>query len=207
MVESRDPHLEALVDKTSGLQPLRRLLLFVAGALVVTALSVGVVSRQSLVGILAILFGLSLLADLMRLRWTHANRMFFRAFVSLASPREAGKIASSTWYVLGVLLVFAFFPQRVAMAATLILAVADPAGNLVGRSLGRRPFGTGTIEGTTALILASFLAALVFFPMGVAAVTAIAVGLAETREWRFDDNLTVPLAAATVLSLLSAAIL
>jgi dolichol kinase len=170
---------------------------------VVTALSVGVVSRQSLVGILAILFGLSLLADLMRLRWTHANRMFFRAFVSLASPREAGKIASSTWYVLGVLLVFAFFPQRVAMAATLILAVADPVGNLVGRSLGRRPFGTGTIEGTAALILASFLAALVFFPLGVAAVTAIAVGLAETREWRFDDNLTVPLAAATVLSLLS----
>lgn len=203
MVESRDPHLEALVDKTSGLQPLRRLLHFGAGALVVTALSVGVVSRQSLVGILAILFGLSLLADLMRLRWTHANRMFFRAFVSLASPREAGKIASSTWYVLGVLLVFAFFPQRVAMAATLILAVADPVGNLVGRSLGRRPFGTGTIEGTAALILASFLAALVFFPMGVAAVTAIAVGLAETREWRFDDNLTVPLAAATVLSLLS----
>ena len=58
-----------------------------------------------------------------------------------------------------------------------------------------------------ALILASFLAALVFFPMGVAAVTAMSVGLAETREWRFDDNLTVPLAAATVLSLLSAAIL
>jgi dolichol kinase len=204
MAEAHDPHLEALVHKTSGLQPLRRVLHFGAGVVVVAAVATGVVSRQTLVGILAILFGLSLLADLMRLRWTHANRMFFRAFVSLASPREAGKVASSTWYVLGVLLVFGLFPQRIAMAATLILAVADPVGNLVGRSLGRRRFGTGTVESTTALILASFLAALVFVPVGVAAVAAVAVGLVETRDWRFDDNLTVPLAAATVLSLIYA---
>ena len=115
------------------------------------------------------------------------------------------KIASSTWYVLGVLLVFAFFPERIALASTLVLAVADPVGNLVGRTVGTRPFGTGTWEGTTGLVAASFLAAVIFVPVVHAGVAALAVGIAETREWRYDDNLTVPVTAAIVLSILAAA--
>lgn len=200
-----DPHLAELVEKTGGLQPLRRLLHFGAGLIVVLAVTVGHVPRQTLIGVLSILFGLSLAADLLRLRWSHANRAFFRAFITLASPREAGKIASSTWYVLGVLLVFVFFPERIALASTLMLAVADPVGNLVGRTVGTRRFGTGTWEGTSGLVAASFLAALVFVPPVQAGVAALAVGLAETREWRYDDNLTVPITAGLVLSLLAAA--
>jgi dolichol kinase len=205
MVDHPDPHLEELVERTGGMQPFRRLLHFGAGLLVVLAVTVGQVPRQIVVGVLSILFGLSLAADLLRLRWSQANRAFFRAFVALASPREAGKIASSTWYVLGVLLVFAFFPERIALASTLILAVADPVGNLVGRTVGTRSFGTGTWEGTTGLVAASFLAAAIFVPVLHAGVAALAVGIAETREWRYDDNLTVPVTAAIVLSVLAAA--
>ena len=42
------------------------------------------------------------------------NAFFFRMFPSLASPREAVGIASSTWYLVGVFVTYAVFPMRVA---------------------------------------------------------------------------------------------
>jgi len=161
-----------------------------------------ITTNQIVVG-LGIVFAGSLAIDLARLSAPKANRLFYRMFPSLLTPRDAGRLASSTWYVLGVLLVFLLFPRNVAIAATLVLAVADPVGNVVGRTMGTRPFGTGTVEGTLGLVLASFLA-IVFLvgPLNAAAASA-ATGWVETRRIPVDDNLTVPLAAGLVLWLMT----
>lgn len=195
----RDAEFDDLVQRTSGLQPWRRVLHVAAGLIVVLWVSLWDPPRGALLGLLGSAFGASWLFDLLRLQWPVANRAFFRTFTSMASPRESGRIASSTYYALGVFLVFLLFPNSIALPSTLVLAVADPTGNLVGRRLGKHPFGTGTVEGTSALVLASFLAALVFVSPLPALAAALFVGIVETRRWSLDDNLTVPLAAALVL--------
>jgi len=161
-----------------------------------------VTGRVILAG-LGVIFAGSLAVDLVRLSKPGANRLFYRLFPSLLTPRDAGRLASSTWYVLGVLVVFLLFDQTIAIAATLVLAVADPVGNVVGRTVGKRPFGTGTVEGTLGLVAASFLAIVALVGPLHAAAASLATGWAETRRVPVDDNLTVPLAAGFVLWLMT----
>ena len=91
------PDLNALVDRTSGLQPWRRLLHAATGTLVAGILLYADVPRVVALGILGgVLVGLAVL-DATRLLSPWANAVFFQAFRTLASPREARRPASSTW--------------------------------------------------------------------------------------------------------------
>ena len=198
-VASQDELLGELVERTSGLQGWRRVFHLICGLLVAATVLWMPVPRNVLLGSLAALFVGSLGMDLVRLYLPAVNRLFYRLFPSLLTPRDADRLASSTWYLLGVLLAFLLFPERIAIAATLVLAVADPAGNVVGRTLGKRPFGTGTVAGTLALSVASVLVTLPLFGMVQATVVGLVTGIVETRDIGLDDNLTVPLGAALSL--------
>jgi dolichol kinase len=190
---------EELVEKTSGLQIWRRVFHVACGLLVAGLVTFGgAPSRWMTVG-LGAAFVVSLGMDLIRLYLPGANRLFYRLFPSLLTPRDSDRLASSTYYVLGLFLTFLIFPERVAVAATIVLAVADPAGNLVGRTVGSRPFGTGTVEGTLGLVLASFAAIVGLVGVIPAAVASVCTGIVETRNFGLDDNLTVPLAAGASL--------
>jgi dolichol kinase len=199
-----DPTLVPLVERTRGLQPWRRVFHVANGiamAFLPPALSLG---GRALVLTLAILFATLLALDIARLRVTRLNGLFFAAFPALASPREAGRIASSTWYVAGVALVFALFEPTIAVAAVLVLALADPAASVVGRLCGRRRLGKGSIEGSTAFATVAFVVLSFFVSPAAAAVAALTAAAVEIAPWKLDDNVTVPLAAAAALWLLGA---
>jgi len=198
-VASQDQVLGELVERTGGMQIWRRVFHVICGLLLAATVLWLPVPRNVLLGSLALLFAGSLSVDLIRLYLPSVNRLFYRLFPSLLTPRDADRLASSTWYLLGVLLAFLLFPERIAVAATLVLAVADPAGNVVGRTLGKRPFGTGTVAGTLALVVASFLVTWPLVGVLPAAVAALVAGVVETRDIGLDDNLTVPLGAALTL--------
>lgn len=182
-----------------GVQPWRRL--FHAGSGVVLA-TLPVAAGLSRTWVLALLSGLLLVllaADVLRLRTPRINALFFSLFPSMASPREAARVASSTWYVLGVLCVYALFSWHVAVPAILVLALADPAASTLGRIAGRRRLGKGTLEGGLVFLLVSLgvLVPSVGWVPGL--VVAVGVTLVELLPSRLDDNLTIPLAAAAFL--------
>lgn len=191
-----EAELRALVRRTAGLQPWRRVFHAANGVLIAGILRYGGLSDAAAVGILAAVFLLLLALDGLRLRRTGLNVLFFRLFLLLASPREAGRIASSTWYVLGVLLAVALFPREASVPAVLVLALADPAASVAGRRWGRRRIGAGSEVGALAFLLAAFL---VVWPLAgpVAAAAGAAAGAAvELLPWRLDDNATIPPAVA-----------
>lgn len=200
---SADPGLDpALVLRTDGAQPFRRLFHAVNGVAVVTALEVLDLPTRTALQVLSALFAGLLLVDVVRLRIPRANALFFRTFARLASPREATGVASSTWYALGLILALALFPRNYAVTGILVLALADPAASYVGRRWGRRPFLGASLEGTV-VFAATALAVLWFrHPPGVALVTAPLTALAERFSWPLDDNLTLPVATAGILTLL-----
>lgn len=191
--------LAALVARTRGLQPWRRVFHVGNGIVLAWLPAASGLSRPAVLGALAGLLLVLLAADVARLRRPGLNALFFGLFPSLASPREVGRVASSTWFVLGVLLAYAVFPWHVAVPAILVLAVADPAASVLGRLLGRRRVGKGSLEGGLAFLL---VATAVLGPaVGWAPALAVAVGvtMVELLPWRLDDNLTIPIAAASML--------
>lgn len=192
--------LDALVRRTAGLQPWRRIFHALSGVAVAAGVELLDPGRAAVSAALGAVAVLLLAGDLVRLRSPALNLLFFRAFRSLASPREAGGVASSTWFVAGCALTVALFPRDVAVSAILVLALADPAAGYVGRRWGRRPFGKGTVEGSavfTGVALGVLVAGHPFVPAGLA---ALGVTWIERSRWRLDDNLTVPLGTGALLT-------
>ncbi len=193
------PRLDDLVAATQGPQPWRRLFHVGMGGLLAGWLWMAAPPR-ALTASLLVALALALLAiDLIRLAVPSLNAAFFRVFRPLASPREENGVASSTWYVVGSALCAIFFPIAVVVPSILVLALADPAASYFGRRWGRRPFGTGSVEGTGVFALIAGVVLLGFVPPLTAFSTALAVALIEVIPSRLDDNLVIPLAVATVL--------
>lgn len=204
VANARQSEFEALVERTAGPRPWRRLVHALNGLTIAAVLAFVPLTRdQAVTALTTILLALVVL-DAVRLRSTSANRLFFRTFAPLLSPREAGHVASSTWYTLGVLLVVALFPRPFAVSATLVLALADPAASWIGRRWGVRRFLGGTVAGSAAFFLVALLVLGPRHGPVTAAVVAAAATLAERRAWPLDDNLAVPVVCATLLAVLEA---
>ncbi|MBI4540342.1 MAG: hypothetical protein HY704_12635 [Gemmatimonadetes bacterium] len=192
--------LGELVQRTAGLQPWRRVFHAGNGLVVAGALAAFPIARETALGLLGAALIVLFAADLVRLASPAANLLFFRTFAPLVSPREARRIASSTWYALGVWLAIALYPRQIAIASILALAVADPVAGYVGRRWGKRPLGRdGTLEGSAAFLLACALAFAPFTDPFRAALAAAATSGAERLPRILDDNVTIPLAAGAAL--------
>ena len=191
------------VARTEGLQPGRRVfhaLNGIAIALVLSWILPDVdLARWAFGGLAAML----LVLDVIRLSSSSLNLTFFRLFRWFASPREATRIASSTWYIVGVLLLVLWFPPRTWIPAVLVLALGDPAASYVGRRWGTRRLGGGSVQGSAAFLVVTTLVVSWFCPGWRALAVALGVGAVEALP-RFvvDDNVTIPLATAALMTVL-----
>ena len=131
--------LDDLVEATRGPQLWRRFLHAAAGV-VLAGLLLGIqptrpVAATSLASLAATL----LILDVVRLSVPRLNLFFFRWFKTLASPREARGVASSTWYAIGAALCAILFPIELVGPSLLVLALADPSASYLGRRWGDIP--------------------------------------------------------------------
>lgn len=151
--------------------------------------------------------------ELARRRSHGLNRMLMRAFGPVAHPHEHDHVNSATWFATSLVALAVLFEPLVAVVALVVLGVGDPTAAFVGRRWGRVPLVHGrSLEGTLAFfgagLAGSLLAITVWHPevaapvaVGVAIAAAGAGALAELLARRIDDNLVVPLAAATAATL------
>jgi dolichol kinase len=153
--------------------------------------------------------------DAMR-RWFPENRSGFAVVVFrvLARASEASRVASSTWYTLGLIVGVAFLPKPVCLMGLLILAFADPAAGFVGRRWGGpRLYRDKSMGGTAAFFVVAFgiatatlaleLPALgLVSRLGVAAMIALAGTVAELFGDHVPDNFSILVVTGTVAALL-----
>ena len=112
------------------------------------------------------------------------------------------------FYLIGSLLVLLLFPKDIALPAILVLAFADSIGHLFGMRFGRirHPFvSTKFLEGWIVGLASGFIGALIFVPWHEALVASFFAMLVEGIEVKIgadevDDNLIIPLVAATAIS-------
>ena len=196
--------LEQPVGVTEGFQPFRKLFHAKNAALISASLLLLDLSQTQASLVLGSIFLVLFVGDLIRLNAAWANEMFFRVFRGLASPRDAKGVASSTWYAFGVFLAVAFAPMHIAISAILVLGFCDPVASYVGVRWGRRPFLGGTVEGSAAFVILAASILLFRHPPAIALSVAVVAGLVERRSWPVDDNLTVPVVCAALLTWLGA---
>lgn len=193
------PALAPLVARTEGAQPWRRLFHAAAGVGIAGGLLVLDPPWGAAVGLLALLTLIAAGVDLLRLTRPAVNVLFFRVLRPLASPREAQGVASSTWYLLGILLAVAVFPRPVAIPAILVLALADPAASYLGRRWGRRRLGAGTAEGSLVFLGVALAVLVPAAGWVVGAAVALLTAAAEAAPLPVDDNLLIPLLSGALL--------
>jgi dolichol kinase len=190
----------ALVERTRGVQPWRRVFHASSGLL----LGLGPVFLGIPVAVTAALLTatlvIALTLDLVRLRFPEVNRRFFVYLRVLASPREAVGVASSTWYLVGAIISWVVFPPAYASAALVVLGLADPAASVLGRLYGTVPLGKGSVQGALVFTAVAWaiLAVMLGNPLPMAGV-ALAVALAEIIPGLVDDNLIIPLVTGALL--------
>ncbi len=102
----------------------------------------------------------------------------------------------------GMTITLFLFPDKtIALAALIALTYGDVVSTIVGKLFGKtKIIGERTIEGSLAGMMANFFMLALFLLPGQAILTAIAAMLAEYLPT--DDNVSIPLVAATALTFL-----
>lgn len=121
-------------------------------------------------------------------------------FGDLFRPGEEGGVTGPAALAWGYAASWLLFAPRVATAAILVAALADPAAALVGRRLGdgRRKSWQGTLA---CAVTAWVVLAASGWSGGAAAGGAVAAAVAERAPWRGADNLFVPVVVGASLTL------
>lgn len=104
--------------------------------------------------------------------------------------------------ILGAILSLHFFPTMVANIAIWIVAFADTAATIVGRSLGvhRIPYNKKkSLEGTFAAMIVAFLCGYIYLSIPAALLVAIFSSIIESLPLKSLDNLFMPIGAGLLL--------
>jgi len=152
--------------------------------------------------LLAVLAGTALALDTVRiLKKLRLQRMYRKG--------ESRSLSSISLFLVSVLLVFVLFRTSVASLALVFLAMGDLAGKLTGLRFGRTRIVAGrTLEGSVgffagAAVCGYAMAAAIGEPaIQVVIIAAFAAALIELITVGIDDNLTVGLGSAGVITLL-----
>ena len=117
----------------------------------------------------------------------------------LERGKERRRMHGSAYCLIGALLAIEFYSLRIALVATLMVALTDVVTTLVGRSVGRiKIFGPKTLEGTLSGFVSNLLIGLTLLPWQVGLAMAVAATVTEAVVNIVDDNLAVPIIAGYV---------
>lgn len=133
--------------------------------------------------------------------------LFFRTLRNKETSREHFQFTGAIYVLLSSLLCLCLFGKEVAAIALTVMLISDSAAALVGRSIGRiKIYKNKTLEGTLAFFLSAVAINLLFWPIypfsWVSVAACLTATLAEVYEDKIeiDDNLSVPIFFATVLT-------
>jgi len=153
-------------------------------------------------GLLSVLAGAALALDAYRIV---TRRVMSRVY----KKKESRQLSSITLFLVSTLLLFVLFLPPTAYIALAFLSIGDLSGKLMGMRFGRHELLAGrTLEGSVGFIVGATLAgyglARAFGDPGLLVVLGGAVGAAviELLTMGLDDNLTVGLGSAGLVTLL-----
>ena len=173
----------------------------------------------------ACLLGLTALvvtADLLRLHWGFARRVYRATFARWSRGDEAHRLTGASMFIIAQTVTALIFPRCVAPVAMMFGALGDPAAALAGKRFGRYQWRRGkSLCGSAACLLASFVGGIACTGIACTGMQgslaglglssspciawwvvlpgAVAATLAEGLSGRVNDNLTIPIAGGLAM--------
>lgn len=179
-------------------------------ALVIPALMLVLGKTNSLL-LLVPISALAVGADVLRSRSEPFRAWIERFFGFMMRPEEkppTGRrpvLNGATWVLISATILAVLFPIDLAGAAFAAFMVADAAAAVVGRTLGRKHWGSSprTVEGSLAFVVLGLLVMVPLTTVSVlgAAASVLAGAVVEIPRWAVNDNVRVPLVMTLVLYL------
>lgn len=139
------------------------------------------------------------------------NSSFTRLLSPLLRKQEVSGVTGSTYVLISSFLTFFLFPRDIAILAISFLAVGDAFSAVVGAAFVGKTRREKNGQGTLACFLSSALVGLTlahFFLDVEPAIVLIGAAIATLVEaWtlRVNDNITIPVSSAVVMTALSCA--
>lgn len=175
----------------------------------------------------------AVIMDIVRLRSPRVNQWFVISFRTLLREREISRLNGGTYFLIAASIVFILCDKSIAAIALAFVAVGDPVAGMIGERWGKlrvSPEGEdsssfarfprnlrfrGTrgksLEGSSAcfvacLVIGVILGGITHVALWVVVVGAICATIIEFLSLVVNDNLSIPLVAAGVMSLVHAAV-
>ncbi len=143
-----------------------------------------------------------ILLEILRFSFPRLNQWLTCHLHVLLRDDEVRHPVTSTYILVASLVVVLLFGRDIAMESLLFLAVGDPAAAAVGQRWGRLRVRNKSLEGSLAFFLFSCAigtilgSTILSLSLSVIVTGAILATLVELLSFRFDDNLTIPLASS-----------
>lgn len=179
--------------------------LFVALSIAVAALFL---PRIVLLISLGVVTFIGLAFELLRLKAPVINRWFLSFFKPLLKKQEASRITGASYMLIAALIAFLVFQRDIAVLAICFLAVGDPLAIIVGIQIGKRKLFGKTLEGDLACLISCIAIGAAFYYGGIGVpwltilAGAIGTAIVEALPLPIDDNLTMPLFAGLVMTIM-----
>ena len=146
-----------------------------------------------------------ILFEIARIKSRKVSTFFIKFFGSIIRDFEGGgRLTGATYVMVSSFFVLIFFDKYVCIASILIMSYSDTAAAIVGKMYGKTKIFKKTLEGSLAFFITSLIIILIIVPevnLGLGLVAIFAATIVESLPVSVDDNLSVPLIIALILSI------
>lgn len=145
--------------------------------------------------------------EIVRLISPSINRWMVSHLRVILKREEKFRPTGSTYLLLASLIVFLLFKKYVAIASLLFLSIGDLMATVIGERFGKRRVFNKSLEGSLACLASCLLIGIVMTMVGpvmvlpVVIVGAVAATMVELLPIPTDDNLTIPIFSAGIMTL------
>jgi len=145
--------------------------------------------------------------EIVRFAFPSVNRWMMSHFGVILKEEEGFRLTGSTYLLLSSLAVFVLFDKYVAIASLLFLSIGDLMATVIGGKYGRRIVFNKSLEGSLACLASCLLIGMAVTKVSpvmvlpVAVVGAASATIVELLPIPVDDNLTIPLFSAGIMTL------
>jgi len=146
-----------------------------------------------------------ILFEIARVKSHKVSTFFIKIFGPIIRDFEGGgRLTGATYVMVSSFFVLLFFDKYVCITSILIMSYSDTAAAIIGKMYGKTKIFKKTLEGSLAFFITSLIIILIMAPevnLGLGLVAILAATIVESLPISVDDNLSVPLIIALILSI------
>ena len=167
------------------------------------------VSSLTMIYVLSVVSGLSLLLETARFTSPTINIGLVRFFKPLLKPTDAHEVTAATYMVIAGLGCFLLFDKSIAIAVLLFLSVGDPVAALSGNRMPGFRIGKKSPVGSASFFFITVCLSLILwsttttYPLWTLIIGGAVAAVVELTPIPLDDNATIPLISGAAISMLA----